>query len=87
MASRKTKSVPTQVVPTPSAAITLTVPVPAPRNRLSMNPLLKKSSVHADVRKRQSRSDLLRSVQDRFGSLDSRAGNRRDYDQRICSRQ
>ena len=60
--------------------MTVKLPVPAPHNPLAINPLLKKSSAHADVRKRQSQSDLLRFAQDRFSSLDSSAGNRYDDD-------
>ena len=78
MATRKTKSVPTRVVPHPDAPMTLTLPVPAPRNRLATNPLLKKSSVHADARKRQSRGDLLRFTRDGLDSLEGRVGDRRD---------
>ena len=78
MATRKNKSVPTQVVLTPGAPMTITLPVPAPRNRLAVNPLLKKSSVHADARKRQSPNDLLRSTQDGIDGLQGRAGARRE---------
>ena len=80
MATRKTKSVPTQVTPPPGAAMTLTLPVPAPRNRLAVNPLLKKSSVHADARKRQSRNDLLLSSRDGLDSLERRVDDRRNDD-------
>ena len=80
MATRKTKSVPTQVAPPPGAAMTLTLPVPAPRNRLAVNPLLKKSSVHADARNRQSRSDLLRSRRDGLDVLEGSADDRCDDD-------
>lgn len=78
MATRKSKSGPTQVVPTPGAPMTITLPVPAPRNRLAVNPLLKKSSAHADTRKHQSRSDLLRATKDSLDSLDGRLADRRN---------
>ena len=80
MATRKTKSVPTQVAPPPGAPMTLTLPVPAPRNRLAVNPLLKKSSVHADARKRQSRSDRLLSARDGLDGLERRVDDRRNDD-------
>lgn len=80
MATRKTKSVPTGVVLHPGAPITLTLPVPAPRNRLAANPLLKKSAVHADARKRQSRDDLLRSTRDGLDIMEGRVGDQRDDD-------
>lgn len=80
MATRKTKSVPTQVAPPPGAPMTLTLPVPAPRNRLAVNPLLKKSSAHEDARKRQPRNDLLLSWRDGLDGLEGRAVDRCDDD-------
>ena len=80
MATRKTKSVPTQVVPPRGAPMTLVMPVPAPRNRLAVNPLLKKSSVHADARNRQSRNDLLLSARDGLDGLEGRVDDRRNDD-------
>ena len=50
MATYKSKSIPPMVAKrTPNVALTLAIPVPKPRNRVAMNPLLKKSAVHADA--------------------------------------
>lgn len=80
MAKRKHKSVPTQTSPPPGAPGPLLLPASTPRNRLAMDPLLKKSSVHADTRKREPRSDLLRSTRDGLDALEGRAEDRREDD-------
>lgn len=56
MATRKSKSVATPVeTRATTTVLTLTVPLPKPRNRVAMNPLLKKSTVHADADGRDKR--------------------------------
>ncbi len=70
MATGKSKSVPKAVVKrAPNAALTLTIALLKPRNRVAMNPLLKKSAAHTDglsrdQRKRGNALEVQQGVQD-----------------------
>lgn len=70
MATRKSKLV-SKVVPkrAPNTTLTLTIAVLKPRNRVAMNPLLKKSAAHTDAlgrdqRKRGNALEVQQAVQD-----------------------
>ena len=70
MATRKSKLVSKVVVKrAPNTTVTLTIAVPKPRNRVAMNPLLKKSAAHTDAlsrdqRKRGNAHEVQQAVQD-----------------------
>ena len=83
MATRKSKSVPKVVVKTTSSvALTLTFPVLKPRNRVAMNPLLKKSTVHAAAQSRDKRvhGNALEVQQGVQEALNRHRGGRGDDD-------
>ena len=84
MAARKSRSIPKAVAKrTPTAVLSLTIPVTKPRNRIAMNPLLKKSAAHTEGQSRvkRERGDALevqQGVQDalnrRHGDHDNKSG-------------
>lgn len=79
MAIRRRKLI-GQVVakPAPNLALTLTIPVLKPRNRVAMNPLLKKSAVHTGAQSRDRRGcgDALEVPQGVQDALNRRRGSR-----------
>ena len=78
MATHKNKSIPPVVAKrTANVALTLAIPVPKPRNRVAMNPLLKKSAVHADAQSRykRGRDDALELQQGVQDALNRRRGS------------
>ena len=64
MATRKRKSIPQPLIGSARVPLTITIAVPKPRNRLAVNALLKKSSVHADRRRSRERDGELDVKQD-----------------------
>ena len=84
MAARNSKSIlPVVAKRTPNVALTLAIPVSKPRNRVAMNPLLKKSAVHADAQSRDKRGrgnvlELQQGVQDALNRR--RRSHNKDFD-------
>ncbi len=77
MTTGKSKSVRKAVVKNvPHGSMTLTIPVPKPRNRLALDPLLKKSAVHATgySRNKRERDSALEVQQDVQEALNRRRG-------------
>jgi dihydroxyacetone kinase len=62
---------------TDTTAITLSIPVAKPRNRIAVDPLLKKSGAHADKRKHQLR-DLVKEARDEVQNIPHAHRNRND---------
>ena len=82
MATRRRKSVAQTVSVATGVPLTLTIPVRKPRNRLAVDPLLKKSSAHADSRNKRVRDGKLEVQQDVHDALiRRRIGNDEGDDQ------
>ena len=81
MATCKSKSVPQPLIGTLRAPLTITIAAPKPRNRLAVNALLRKSSVHADRRNRRGRDGQLDMQQDVSDALSQQQRKGENQDQ------